>query len=288
MALRQICPPDEVSVRPRFKRSSRPEALQAWAGFLAPKEAEQIRLLTMPHHGSRTILRLGTAVEPNVGRAPMVRGSAQTPQQASPEGAPSDPSRFAAHVLRDRFPPDIEEQIEQAWGDSRSFAVASEEPYDGRTLIVDSSTWIKLPRAPRAAQQAFLSAVAQGQIRCSPVMLIEILFGADDAVKLEEEREALEELRPVPVTASVCRAAVQAMVTLAHAGSPGNPGQRVGPTHRRVSRRQRVWRSSSRRAFRQARRRCCHSTRSGSPIQTSAIGSLRRALLPDFASTKKR
>jgi len=100
--------------------------------------------------------------------------------------------------------------------------MASGEPYDGRTLIVDSSTWIKLPRAPKAAQQAFLSAAAGGQIRCSPVMLIEILFGAIDAVKVEEEREALEELLPVPVTASVCRAAVQAMVTLAQAGSPGN------------------------------------------------------------------
>lgn len=53
-------------------------------------------------------------------------------------------------------------------------------------------------------------------------MLIEILFGAVDAIKLEEERETLEELRPVPVTASVCRAAVQAMVALAHTGSPGN------------------------------------------------------------------
>lgn len=117
MALRQLSTPNEVSVRSRFKRSSRPEALQAWAEFLAPKEVEQMRLLTMPHHGSRAVLRLGTAVEPNVGRAPMVRGSAQTPEQSSPEGAPSDLSRFAAHVLRDRFPPDIEEQIEQAWGD---------------------------------------------------------------------------------------------------------------------------------------------------------------------------
>lgn len=118
MALRQISPPDEVSFRPRFKRSSRPEALQAWAGFLAPKEAEQMRLLTMPHHGSsRAALHLETAAEPAIGRALVVGGLEQTSQQASPEGAPSDLSGFAAHVLRDRFPADIEEQIEQAWGD---------------------------------------------------------------------------------------------------------------------------------------------------------------------------
>jgi hypothetical protein len=76
-----------------------------------------MRLLTVPHHGSKAVLRLRTAVEPNVGRAPMVIGSAQTRRQAPSEGAPSNLSRFAAHVLRDRFPPDIEEQIEQAWGD---------------------------------------------------------------------------------------------------------------------------------------------------------------------------
>jgi predicted nucleic acid-binding protein len=100
--------------------------------------------------------------------------------------------------------------------------VASGEPYGGRTLIVDSSTWIKLPRAPKEAQQTFLTAAAKGQIRCSPVMLMEILFGAADASALENERENLGELLTVPVTATVCRAAVQAMVSLAHAGSPGN------------------------------------------------------------------
>jgi len=116
MATKQILSPPEVSFRAPFKRSSRPEALQAWKEFLAPKEVEQMRLLTAPHHGSRAVLQLGTAVESNVGRAPMVRESAQSRQRPS-EGAPSNPSRFDAHVLRDRFPPDIEEQIEQAWGD---------------------------------------------------------------------------------------------------------------------------------------------------------------------------
>ncbi|MBK5219339.1 MAG: PIN domain-containing protein [Thermoleophilia bacterium] len=100
--------------------------------------------------------------------------------------------------------------------------MAAGEPYGGRVLIVDSSTWIKLPRAPEAAQKTFVSAVALGQIRCSPVVLIEILYGAEDAEAVEAERAALEELLPVPVTASVCRAAINAMVALAHSGSPGN------------------------------------------------------------------
>lgn len=100
--------------------------------------------------------------------------------------------------------------------------MASGEPYGGRVLIVDSSTWIKLPRAPEAARQTFIAAVAGGQIRCSPVVLIEVLYGTENAETLEAERAALEELLPVPVTASVCRAAIQAMVALARSGSPGN------------------------------------------------------------------
>ena len=33
------------------------------------------------------------------------------------EPPPSDMSRFLAHALRDRFPADIEEQVERAWSD---------------------------------------------------------------------------------------------------------------------------------------------------------------------------
>lgn len=100
--------------------------------------------------------------------------------------------------------------------------MASGEPYDGRTLIVDSTVWIKLPRAPQGAQQTFLSALALGQIRCSPVVLMEILFGTEDQTAFEEERALLDELLSVPVTASVCQAAVRAMIELAAHGSPGN------------------------------------------------------------------
>jgi predicted nucleic acid-binding protein len=53
-------------------------------------------------------------------------------------------------------------------------------------------------------------------------MAMEILYGMPDAAAVEAERKRLDELRAVPVTGSVCRAAVQAMVMLAHQGSPGN------------------------------------------------------------------
>ena len=96
------------------------------------------------------------------------------------------------------------------------------QPYEGRVLIVDSSTWIKLPRAPESAQQAFAGAVANGQIRCSPIVMMEILYGMSDAAAVEAEREQLDALSQIPVTASACHAAIQAMVTLAHIGSPGN------------------------------------------------------------------
>lgn len=87
---------------------------------------------------------------------------------------------------------------------------------------MDSSTWIKLPRAPESAKRAFFDALARGQIRCSPIMLLELLYGLSDAATFEAERERLDELLQVPVTASICRAAIQAMVLLASEGPPGN------------------------------------------------------------------
>lgn len=36
---------------------------------------------------------------------------------SKPEAVPANLQGFAAHITRDRFPADIEEQIEQAWGD---------------------------------------------------------------------------------------------------------------------------------------------------------------------------
>jgi predicted nucleic acid-binding protein len=53
-------------------------------------------------------------------------------------------------------------------------------------------------------------------------MMLELLYGMSDAAAFEAERERLDELLQVPVTASVCRAAMQAMVILAHDGPPGN------------------------------------------------------------------
>ncbi|MBS1888412.1 MAG: PIN domain-containing protein [Actinobacteria bacterium] len=100
--------------------------------------------------------------------------------------------------------------------------MAAAEPYDGLTLIVDTSTWLKLPRAPQSAKEQFAQAAELGRILCSPVMLMEVLYGVASAVEVEEERDALETLRSIPVTTSVCRAAVSAMVQLAYRGSPGN------------------------------------------------------------------
>ncbi|MFN8216459.1 MAG: PIN domain-containing protein [Solirubrobacterales bacterium] len=100
--------------------------------------------------------------------------------------------------------------------------MAPAQPYDGLTLILDTSTWLKLPRSPKTAQDEFAKAAELGRILCSPVMLMEVLFGVGNAVEIEDERDALETLRSIPVTKSVCRAAVAAMVELAHSGSPGN------------------------------------------------------------------
>jgi len=121
MATKQFIPPVEAA-RPkkRMPLSSEPAALRSWAAFLAPKEVEPMRLFSIPHHGSnRRVFRLDSATESVGGRVhemteqPYVEAAQQHPLG----GAPSNPSRFAARVLRDRFPADIEEQIEQAWGD---------------------------------------------------------------------------------------------------------------------------------------------------------------------------
>lgn len=83
-----------------------------------------MRLLMVSHHGwpqrapslallqeSGTQRIFVTALHQNQssGSAPAI------PDPVAPEGAPLDLSGFAAHALRDRFPPDIEKQIEQAW-----------------------------------------------------------------------------------------------------------------------------------------------------------------------------
>jgi len=51
--------------------------------------------------------------------------------------------------------------------------------------------------------------------------MMELLYGMSDAATFEAERKRLDELLQVPVTASVCRAAIQAMVTLTQAGPAG-------------------------------------------------------------------
>jgi hypothetical protein len=76
-----------------------------------------MRLLIAPHHGaSHKALRqeAGTrrlfVTALNQALVESAWGGS-----AAPDAAPSDLAGFAAHALRDRFPPDIEEQIEQAW-----------------------------------------------------------------------------------------------------------------------------------------------------------------------------
>lgn len=126
MTTKQIASLSESSSRKEFRRAvSQPQPLREWAEFLfGPKEMGSIRLLMVSHHGSlQQAPGLELLREVDTRRIfvtalhhPQEGGPASTtPDSASSRGVPLDLAGFAAHALRDRFPPDIEEQIEEAW-----------------------------------------------------------------------------------------------------------------------------------------------------------------------------
>lgn len=100
--------------------------------------------------------------------------------------------------------------------------MASGEPYDGNILLVDSSVWIKLPRAPQSAQSQFFEAHRREQLRGSPVVQLELLYGSADLRRVQEEQALLDQLPTLPLSRAIGEAAVSAMVRLAESGSPGS------------------------------------------------------------------
>jgi len=115
MALKQISSPAEASIRSRFKRSSRPEALRAWAGFLAPKEVGQLRLLNQPDqvaHHRNLLLRLARestrrTVTPLISRP--------SPADDWPDADESIEALIAWSLRDENFDPAANDRIERGW-----------------------------------------------------------------------------------------------------------------------------------------------------------------------------
>jgi len=104
---------------------------------------------------------------------------------------------------------------------------ASGEPFEGQTLIADTSVWAVIPRAPRSAQMAWAQAIRLGRIWTSPIVGLEWLHDARNAVELEERRSVLDRLRTVSVNQRTCEAAIKALSELAKNHPPGY--HRVSP-----------------------------------------------------------
>jgi predicted nucleic acid-binding protein len=88
-------------------------------------------------------------------------------------------------------------------------------------LIADTNVWSKLHRASETLAEEFYAAGVSGLILSSPVVRLEWLHDASDRDEFDERDALFSELRELPVTRSVCKAAVGALRDLRDIGSPG-------------------------------------------------------------------
>ncbi len=89
-------------------------------------------------------------------------------------------------------------------------------PFDGGTFIADKSVWDRLPDAPEPIQEEWRRAVRGGQILDNAVVRLELLYSTRDIGEYEALEERLDALpRHIPVTATICVAALTALRELA-------------------------------------------------------------------------
>jgi predicted nucleic acid-binding protein len=86
-------------------------------------------------------------------------------------------------------------------------------PFDGGVFIADKSIWARSDHD--RVRQEWADAVEARQIVTCQVTVLELLYSARSQSELEALEEELSVLRSVPVTASVCSAALEAMRELA-------------------------------------------------------------------------
>ena len=90
----------------------------------------------------------------------------------------------------------------------------STSPWGELPLVVDTSAWSRAHHP--AVRAAWKHALLADQLRLSPPARLEILLTARNASTFDELAEELSAWRTAPLTASVIRAAEQAMRRLAH------------------------------------------------------------------------
>ena len=78
-------------------------------------------------------------------------------------------------------------------------------------LIADTSVWAKLGRASPELVADFGAAALAGLIVGSPIVMLEYLHDAKTGTEFQERDALFEQVRTVPVTASVCQAALGAL-----------------------------------------------------------------------------
>jgi predicted nucleic acid-binding protein len=87
------------------------------------------------------------------------------------------------------------------------------DPYRFGTvpLIADTSVWAKLRRAPADLVADFSAAASAGMIIGSPIVAMEFLHDARTGAQFRERDALFSRLRTIPVTESVCHAALGAL-----------------------------------------------------------------------------
>jgi predicted nucleic acid-binding protein len=85
--------------------------------------------------------------------------------------------------------------------------------YGGGAYIADKSAW-EMARQPSIAAE-WAQALHNGQIATCAITKLEILFSTRSAAEFEAWSEALSALHDIPITRTVCAAALSAMGTLA-------------------------------------------------------------------------
>jgi predicted nucleic acid-binding protein len=111
---------------------------------------------------------------------------------------------------------------------------ATEAPYDGRTLVVDTSAWSILRRAANEAPThhliaEFQAALLNGQLRGCDAVKLEMLHNARSPTEFIALEANLDRVSTLPITATDSRAAVGALRDLsAHATRSDPMLHRVG------------------------------------------------------------
>lgn len=95
-------------------------------------------------------------------------------------------------------------------------------PYGGQTLIADTSAWtnIRKAAAPVNCVAEFTRALRNSQLCISPVVRLEMIWGARSGAEADQEEGIFLALRELPLTREIVTAAISGLRQMA-GHSPG-------------------------------------------------------------------